>query len=210
MAMIAVTKTPATKIETGYLQVTAGSRSSKDPKTGKKIEVPADQKSRSIVIPEFKPNVSSKYATLVVNALASIARDQLAEMWKENPQIAEVEDKLFAEDALLTYSAKRAELARLSGDSIVAWWNQSQLKQVLLSEYSEAQVGRFVEEIKHIAAPTISWPEEVLLKRIATIGRCEEDLEDTICQQMIRRLQNRLDEIRKIREELIASESLPF
>lgn len=210
LRMIAVTTTPATTVEKGYLQVTAGTRAVTDKLTGKKKEIPADQKSRSIIIPEFQPQVSSKYVSIVVSALAQAAKDQLQQQWKDDPMLREVQAAQYTEDAILAFSARQAESKRLSGESIVDWWNQSALKIELSKKYSDSQLGRFIEELQHVAAPTITWDEALCTKRIATLGMVEEDTEHEVCAAMIRRLAAKIDAIKKIREAVSAQEELPI
>ena len=200
--MLTVSTIPATEVPRGMLQVTASTRSSK----GK--EIPADQRSRSIIIPEFQPQVSSKYAGIVCSALALAAKEQLQQQWKDNPQLREVQAAQYTEDAILAFSARQAESKRLSGDSIVEWWNQSGLKVELSKKYSDKQLGIFIGELQHVAASVITWDEEKCLKRIATLGMVEEDAEHDICASMIRRLTAKVDAIRKAREDIGSIEEL--
>lgn len=206
--MIAVSTVPATIIDKGMIQITASTKATTDKATGKKKEIPQDQRSRSIIIPEFTPNVSSKYISIVTTALMETAKQQLSAQWKDDPMLREVQAAQYTEDALLGYAARQAESKRLSADSIVAWWNDSALKQQLCEKYNDKQLAQFVTEIQHIAAPSIQWSEEKCLRRIATLGTCEEDTENEVCAAMIRRLNNKIEQIKKEREAIGSTEEL--
>jgi len=209
MTNLTVTSVAAATVLAGYLQITAGTRASKDA-AGVKKEIPAADKSRSIIIPEFKPAVSSKYAFLVVSALMGCAKDQLTEQWKANPAIKEVEAGLYTEDALLAYAARASESKRLSTESITAWFEQSGLREELVVKYSAKQMAQFAAALQHIAAPTIGWSEDVILKRIVTLGMVEADADHEVCAAMIRRLHARLEQIKAQRAALLQEEELPI
>jgi len=190
MATLTITTVPATTVPAGKIQIIARARGGKD-KDGKKIEIPADQKSRSIIIDELKPAVSSKYVSLVCAALYETAKQQLDAQWVKDPMIRETDSALYLEDALLAYAARESESKKLTGDSIALWWNQSELKKSLVEskKYSDKQLGILVEQLKNIAAPVPDYNEEKILKRIATLGTHESDVEHEVCAAMITKLQ---------------------
>lgn len=200
MTVISISTIPATVVPAGQLQITARTRKGKDGK-----EIPADQKSRSILVPEFTPNVSSKYASIVVSALTQTAIAQLSEQWKQDPLIRETDSALYTEDALLLYAAREAESKKLSGASIIAWFDESDCKKVVFANANEKQRKRFLASLENIAAPTLSaehYNEERALKRIVTITASETDAEHPVVQQMVTRLTNYVNALRKAREEI--------
>jgi len=197
MALIQVATVPAAIVEKGKLQITARTRVGKDKK-----EIPADQRSRSIVIPEFAPNVSSKYVSLVVAALSEAAKTQLAAQWEAEPMIREVDDALYTEDSIIAFMAREAESKKLTSASIVAWYEQSELKKEMAPKYNEAQIKKFVQQLENIAAPVPSYTEEAALKRIVSLGKHEKDAEHEVCAQMIAKLTRHVDMMKKKREEM--------
>lgn len=190
----------------GFVPVTARTRMGKDKK-----EIPADQKSRSILIAELTPNVDSKYAKFVTDALYSAAKNQLEDQWEKDPQLKEVDAALYTEDSILAYWATKAESKKLTAESIAAWFEESALKKSFVAKYSAAQISKFAKELQHISAPVLSsdiYNEEKALKRIATLGSCEEDAENDIVAAMIRKLTAYVDRIRKVREEIGSVDSI--
>lgn len=206
---ITVTTVPATTIPAGHLQVTAATRAVTDKATGKRTEIAAANRSRSILIPEFTPQVSSKYAFLVVAALMDTAKAQLSAQWKDQPGLTEVSSALYTEDALLAFAARESESKKLTADAIATWYDQSELKAYVLTTYNAQQQARFLGELKNIAAPVPSYNEEKALKRIATLGKFEGDMEHEVCAAMIAKLTNLVARIVAEREALGSLEELP-
>lgn len=202
---LTVTTVPQLTVAKGYIQVTANTRSSTD-KDGKKKEIPADQRSRSIIIPEFQPAVSSKYVSLVTSALATAAKEQLAQQWKAEPMLREVDAALYTEDSILAFCAREAESKKLTGAAILAWLDQSELgKYVASKNYDAATLKNFRDSLENIAAPQLSvkhYNEEKALKRIALLGKHESDTEHEVCAAMIRKLTNYVEDIQKSREAI--------
>ena len=203
MATLNITTLPAATVPAGKIQVTARARAGKD-KDGKKTEITAANRSRSVLIDEFRPAVSNKYVNIVCAALYETAKQQLDAQWTADANIKETESTLYTEDALLAYAARESESKKLTGDAIVLWWNQSELKKSLVSsaKYSDKQLGALVEQLKNIAAPTPDYNEEKALKRIATLGMHEADMEHDVCIAMIAKLQRILDKIKAEREKI--------
>lgn len=210
MTIITVTSVPASTVAKGTLQITARTRAVTDKATGKKAVIDAANRSRSIIIPEFQPQVSSKYVACVVALLMEAGKDQLGEQWEQTPSITETDSALYTEDALLAFLARKSESKKLTGDAIAAWWNQSGLKAHLVSsnKYSDKQLGALVEQLKNIAAPTPDYNEEKALKRIATLGMVEADLEHEVCAGMIAKLQRIIDKIKAERDAIGSAEEL--
>jgi hypothetical protein len=203
MAKIAVATVPAAIVEKGKLQIVARTRVGKDKK-----EIPADQRSRSILIPEFTPNVSSKYTSLVVAALSEGAKTQLAAQWEAEPMLREVDDALYTEDAILGYLAREAESKKLSAIAINAWYEQSELRKEMLPKYNEAQIKKFAQQLENIAAPVPSYTEEAALKRIVSLGKHERDAEHEVCAQMIAKLNRHVESMRKQRADMFDMEEM--
>lgn len=203
MATLTITTVPATTVPAGKIQITARARAGKD-KDGKKTEIAAANRSRSILIDELKPAVSDKYLHLVTAALYETAKQQLDAQWTADANIKETDSALYIEDGLLAYAARERESKKLTGDAIVAWWNQSELKKGLVAskKYTEKQIGQLVEQLKNIAAPTPDYNEEKALKRIATLGMHESDTEHEVCAAMISKLQRIIDKIKAEREKI--------
>lgn len=89
----------------------------------KKGETISDsQRLRAIVIPEFSlVDLPSKWQMFAHAQLAEIAKQQLAELWKQNgDSLREVAASLFSVDSLLAFAAREADSRRLTGDSIAA------------------------------------------------------------------------------------------
>lgn len=213
--MADVTKLPVSTVRAaivpkGKLQITAGTRATKDKTTGVKKEIPADQRSRSILIDEFSPSVESKYVSLVTSALTEVAKVQLTTQWENDPMLREVDAALYTEDALLLFAAREAESKKLSKETIDAWFNASPLKAYLTTTYNEKQVRKFVTDLHNLAAPVITeFNEEKALKRIVTLGKFDEDAEQPIVASMIARLQKFVDGLKKQREEIGDVEEIP-
>jgi hypothetical protein len=210
MATLTITTVPAATVPAGKVQITARTRAMKDKETGKAKEIPADQRSRSVLIDELTPAVSKKYLNIVCAALYETAKQQLDALWVANPLVREMDSALMTEDALLAYAARESESKKLTGEAIVLWWNQSELKKELSKKATDAQLARLVGELKNIAAPTPDYNEEKALKRIATLGTCESDTEHDVCAAMISKLQRIIDKIRAEREAIGSTEELDF
>lgn len=197
-AVITVTSVPAASVPAGKLQVTARTRKGKDGK-----EIPAAQRSRSIVIPEFQPSVNSKYVSIVVAALTATAKAQLEQQWEANPDIREVQAALYTEDSLLLFAAREAEGAKLSAERITEWWQQSALRAEMATKYNETQLAKFLKELENIASPGMSaYNEEKALKRMVSLARFDADANHVTVIQMIARLDGYVKRIQQQREEL--------
>jgi hypothetical protein len=99
--------------------VIAGTRQTTDKETGKKKEIPEDQRVRSIITP--LPDVSalpSKFSVFVSGCLMEVAKAQLSAIWQDFPMVKEVESSLFTTDGLLAFASRESESKRLTGASI--------------------------------------------------------------------------------------------
>ncbi len=212
VARIVVSTVPATVVPSGFVQIVARTRATTDKTTGTKKEIAADQRSRSILIPELTPNVSSKYISLVCSALAEAAKAQLTAQWEADSNLREVDAALYAEDSILAFTAREAESKKLTGANILAWFEQSALKADFTAKYSAGQLKRFTAELENIAAPVLSadfYNEEKALKRIVTLGKHERDSEHETVGLMVAKLQRFIDKTRKMREEIGSLEEIP-
>lgn len=209
MATLTITTAPAATVPKGQIQIIARTRASKDA-DGKKQTIAADQKARAIIINELTPAVSSKYVHLVCAALYETAKQQLSDQWEANAAIKETDSALYTEDALLAYAARTSESKKLTGESIVLWWNGSALKAELSKTATDAQLARLVSELKNIAAPTPDYNEEKALKRIATLGKHESDVDNETCAAMIQKLQRIIDKIQAERAAIGDAAELDF
>jgi hypothetical protein len=206
-----VTTIPAAVVPTGFIQITARTRSVTDKTTGKKTEIPLHARSRSILIPEFSIDAPSKFVRLICNALEEIARQQLDAAWEANPGLLTVDTAAYSLDSLLLYAAREAESKKLNGASILAWWEQSELKRSMQQRYSAAQLARFAASLENIAAPTLSaehYNEDKALKRIVTLATHEADSEHPLVIQMIAKLQRYVDKLRATRDAIGSIEEI--
>lgn len=197
-AMLTVSTVPATTVAAGYLQVTANTRAVTDKATGTKTEIPANQRSRSIIIPEFSIDAPSKFISLITGALHKLAIQQLKETWEADANVQQVTAASYTLDSLLLYAAREAESKKLNADSIMGWWNASQLRVAFVAKYSPAQVKRFELELSNIAAPVLSaqfYNEDKALRRIVTLATYDADAAHPTVIQMIAKLQRYIDRI---------------
>ena len=202
MAMLTITTVPATTVSRGMVQVTARTRATTDKATGKKTEISADQRSRSITIPELTPAVSTKYMDLICSALYEAAKQQLGQQWADDPQIQQTSTELYTENALLAFATRESEGKKLNSAAIIAWFNNSEIKKTLAAKANAKQMTRFVEELENVAAPVPNYSEEKALKRITTLGTHDADLENEVCQQIIAKLQRLVTRIQAERAKL--------
>ena len=202
MAQLTITTVPATTVAPGTIQITARTRAVTDKTTGKKTEIAADQRSRSITIPELTPSVSAKYMDIVCSALYEAAKQQLGQQWAEDPQIKETSSDLYTENALLAFAVRESEGKKLNSAAILAWWNASEIKKTLSAKANTKQLTRFAEELENIAAPVPNYSEEKAIKRIATLGTHDSDLENEVCQQLIAKLQRLVNRIQAERAKI--------
>lgn len=211
VSMLTVSTVPATTVQAGYLQVTANTRAVTDKETGIKKEIRIEERSRSIIIPEFSIDAPSKFVSLITGALHSLAIQQLKETWKNDPDVKQVTAASYTLDSLLLYAAREAESKKLNSASILAWWDSSDLRRDMQQRYSPAQLKRFVLSLENIAAPVLSaefYNEEKALKRIVTLATHPADAENPIVIQMIAKLQRYIDRIVAQREAIGSIEEI--
>ena len=185
VTMIAVSTVPASVVPEKHVQITARTKQGKDG-----TEIAAENRSRSIIIAELTPAVSSKYVSLVCGALYEVAKQQLTQLWRDNDP-KEVAAALFSEDGLLAFSAREAESKRLTGDSITSWWNEGAgvaLKSSVISSHGEKGAGMVIERLKNLAAPTTTKFNIARCQQyIALIGEhC--DIEDEFTSRLVSKL----------------------
>lgn len=208
---LTVTSVPATSVHGACVQITVRTRATKDKETGQQKVIAPGQRSRSVIIPEWQPNVSSKYVSLVCSALHATAQAVLSEAWDNDPSLSSISASLFTEDSLLLWSARKSEARKLSAESIRDWFQSSALHASMATQYSAVQIARFILELEHLASPVISarfYSEEKAVRRIATLATHDADTEHEVCQQLIGRLQRYIDAIRKERESIGSVEEL--
>lgn len=211
IAKTQVSTTPANAVPVGQLQIIARTRATTDKATGKKMEITTANRSRSILIAEFTPAVSSKYISLVSAALAEAAKQQLAAQWEANPDLREVDTALYSEDSILAFCAREAESKKLTAAGIQLWWAQSELCKEFTAAYKPGQLVRFLKELENLSAPVLSadmYNEEKALKRIVTLAKHERDAEHEIVGQMIRKLQSYCDRIKAVRDSIGSLEEI--
>lgn len=195
---IQVSTVPATVVPVGMLQVVARTRATTDKTTGLKTEIPLNQRSRSILIPDFRIDAPSKFVSLISSELGELAKQQLQAAWEANPDLREVDAAAYTLDSLLLFSAREAESRKLNSASILAWWTDSELIRSMQQRYTPAQLKRFVLSLENIAAPVLSaefYNEEKALKRIVTLATHPADAEHPVVIQMIAKLQRYVDRI---------------
>lgn len=201
MNVLSVTTVPAATVPAGKLQITATTRATK----GKEI-ADADR-SRSIIVDEYTPNVADKYVLLVSSALASLAKDQLAALWKESDP-REVDASLFLEDSLLAYSQREAESKKLTKEVIADWWKASQFRLFCEKKFG-AKASHILARLQNLSAPKPDYTEDQALQAIALFGAIELEEGDEIAPRLVAKLQDIVDKIRATREA-IESSNIPF
>lgn len=199
MPMLPITATPALKVDAGYVQLTAGTRATK----GKVI--PADQRSRSIIIPELTPQVEKKFLSLVIDALYQAGEDQLRALWKESDP-KESDATLWTEDSLLAFANRQAESKRLNGDSIQAWYDDSCIRTAMLNAGGNKRADAVLARLQNLAAPQPSYSLEQCQSAIVLLA---DDAASDIGRTLIMKLQRIIERIEADRKALEVS-AAPF
>lgn len=187
----------------GFEPVTIGTRATVDKETGKKREIPADQRTRSVLIPELEVHgVPSKFQSIVLDALRNIAKQQLAALWDADKMLHEVPANIWSVDALLMYAARESESKRLSKDSIAAWFATSDLRARIMEKHNEALYKKWEARMLHCSAPSLQFNIEECEVVIKTINNSEDDAESIIGVQIIAKCEKRIEMLRKQSEEI--------
>jgi len=177
----------------GFEPVTVGTRATTDKETNKKKEIPADQRTRSIIIPELQVDgLPSKFTSLVLDTLRTIAKDQLASMWKAEPMLREVPANVWSVDALLMYAAREAESKRLSTASIAEWFKSSQLAAKLATMDNKDLANIWQSKLEKLSPAVITMNEKDCEAIINTLSKFPDDMESLIGSQLIIKAQKRI------------------
>lgn len=199
MPMLPITTTPALKVAAGHVQLTAGTRATK----GKII--PADQRSRSVVIPELTPQVERKFLSLVIDALYQAGEDQLRALWRESDP-KESDSALWTEDSLLAFANRQAESKRLNGETITAWYEDSAIRAAMLKAGGTKRADAVLTRLQNLAAPQPSYTLEQCQSAIVLLaGDASSDMGRTL----ILKLQRIIERIESDRKALEVS-AVPF
>lgn len=199
MSMLPITTVPSLKVAAGHVQLTAGTRATK----GKVI--PAEQRSRSIVIPELTPAVEKKFFSLVLDALYQAGEDQLRALWRESDP-KESDATLWTEDSLLAFANRQAESKRLNGDTILAWYEDSSIRTAMLAAGGEKRAAAVLARLQNLAAPQPSYSLEQCQSAIVLLA---EDADTDIGRTLILKLQRIIERIEADRKALEVS-AIPF
>lgn len=179
MLTITTIPAPAATVPAGMFQTTATARATK----GKII--PADQRSRSVVHPQWEPTCEDKYKFHIVAALAAAAKDLLTEVWREQGDPKEIDSALLTEDALLAYAARTAESKRLSGDAITTWYAESAIRADMIAAGGEKQAAAVLARLQNLASPS---PKYSLAQARAAIVALEGDADTDTGASLIAKL----------------------
>jgi hypothetical protein len=177
--------------------VEATARNGKNP-DGTKREVAQENRLRCVVIPELSVDgVPSKFQMLVMSALRDLAAKQLATLWQDEPSIKEVPAAIWTVDSLLLFGAREAESKRLTKATLESWFDASDICKRLMAKGDAKLLAKWKADIVSLAAPSIAWVPDQCATVIATISKadCEED--NAIGQQLVAKLQKRIEDYAK-------------
>jgi len=195
MTMLPITTVPALKVAAGHVQLTAGTRATK----GKVI--PPEQRSRSVVIPELVIQVERKYQALVIDALYQAGEDQLRALWK-NTDPKETDEALWTEDSLLAFATRQAESKRLNGETIAAWYEDSEIRAAMLKAGGQKRADAVLARLQNLAAPQPSYSLEQCQSAIVLLA---EDAGSDLGRTLIMKLQRIIERIEADRKALEVS-----
>lgn len=184
--------------------VLQGARETTDPVTKQKKVIAPENRLRCVLIPELVvDSVPSKFQQFVLTALYDVAKSQLNDLWEENGNgMTQVDANIWHVDALLAYAARKAESKRLSKETIAAWFAGSKLRAAVLKAKGDAFTAGLLKELQEISATVLDWSEDKMLRTIAMLGKFEDDASSDIGAAMIRKLDNKIQAMRKARDEL--------
>jgi hypothetical protein len=201
--------TIAQAAQAGFEPVTVGTRATIDKETGKKREIPADQRTRSIVIPELQvDSVPSKFQMLVLDALRNTAKAQLSALWEADANLREVPAAIWTVDSLLAFAAREAESKRLTKAGLHYWFEASQLNKLLIAKNNPKVTADWQTKIVGLSAPNCTYSEAECNAIIATLLKpaLSEDADSFMGQQIIAKLQRRIEALRKQLDEVSIEE----
>ena len=189
----------------GFEPVTVGTRATKDPETGKQRIIPADQRTRSIVIPELAvDSVPSKFQMLILECLRSTAKAQLSALWEADDALREVPANIWSVDSLLMFAAREAESKRLTKAGLHYWFEASELNKILTAKNNPKLLADWQAKIIGLSAPNCIMSEAECDAIIGTLLKpaLADDADSFMGQQIIAKCQKRIDTLRKQLEEV--------
>lgn len=193
----------------GTEPVTVSTRATVDKDTGKKREIPADQRTRCIVIPELSVDgIPSKFQSIVLDALRNTAKAQLSALWEADPMLREVPAAIWTVDSLLMFAAREAESKKLTKAGLHYWFEASQLNKLLTAKGNAKLTADWQGKIVSLAAPSVTMNEAECNAIISTLQKPAliEDAESFIGMQIIAKLQKRIDALRKQLDDVTLEE----
>ena len=193
----------------GYEPVTVGTRATVDKETGEKRTIAADQRTRSIIIPELQvEGIPSKFQMIVLDALRNAAKAQLSAMWEADANLRTVPANVWNVDALLMFAAREAESKRLTKAGLHYWFEASKLNAVLTSKGNAKVTAEWQAKIVGLSAPNCTYSEAECNAIIATLLKptLADDAESFMGQQIIAKCQKRVETLRKQLEEVSLEE----
>lgn len=195
--------------QAGMEPVTVGTRATIDKETGQKRIIPADQRTRSIVIPELKADgIPSKFQMIVLDALRDTAKAQLSSMWESDAALREVPANVWTVDALLMFAAREAESKRLTKAGLHYWFEASKLNALLTAKGNAKTMADWQSKVVGLSAPNCTYSEAECNAIIATLLKpaLSDDAESFMGQQIIAKCQRRIETLRKQLEEVSLEE----
>lgn len=173
--------------------------------TAKSGPIAENDKMRCIIVPEYSlsgTGIPSKYESIILKAIRDTAKEQLDSIWKAEPSVREVPAAIWSIDSLLLFSAREAESKRITKVTMTAYWQNSELRQKLIAKGDATLLKTWEQRIIGLAAPALTIGEDACNAIIATIGKCQRDLTHQLTAQLISKLENRIDTLRKQSEEV--------
>jgi hypothetical protein len=177
--------------------VEASARNGKNPDGTPRIVANANRL-RCIVIPELSVDgVPSKFHSLVLSALRVTAKRQLESLWDADSMIQEVPAAIWSVDSLLLFAARESESKRLTKATLEQWFDDSGICKRLTEKGDMKLLAAWKSDVVALAAPSISWVPAKCETVIATIMKADCDEDNAIGQQLVAKLQRRVEEYAK-------------
>lgn len=183
-----------TVIAAGMVEVFTGSRLTDKMKKAGIKEIPADQRTRAILVPELTiPDVPTKFQSFMLDQLYAMAKAQLADLWEEAGAegLRTVPADIWTVEPLLAYAARKSETQKLSAELV------KQAAQPLLDAVVPKDKHDAVREaLVNFAAPNPS----VLINRSTAlrdwIAKYKKDNEPSwVLVSLERRILKRIEEL---------------